>query len=177
MGFLSDFIVALKGRKVASNLIAAAHEGDFASVQAIITSDYVRRLHLRNRGELLSVGLYEAASEGYAEIVLSLLEEGAEIDRPYPVSHDTALIVAAFKGWNAIVELLIDFGADLDRSNAQGITPLMLAAAKCSERVVMELLEAGADAQLRSPDGMTAADFADFENRHGIAQLLRLGAT
>ncbi len=72
-----------------------------------------------------------AAINGYANIVETLIDAGADVD----VRGDdgaTALLVAAFFGRADAVEVLLKHGADTSISNNEGITPLAAAQADMS---------------------------------------------
>jgi len=81
--------------------------------------------------------LLEAAPAGHIEIMDLLLDNGADPNRAHPTTGDTAMILAAFRGQSDIVSMLAEHNEiEIDKSNSSGITPLMLAAAKCSTKTV-----------------------------------------
>lgn len=57
--------------------------------------------------------------------------------------------------------LFMDYKPDVNLPNGKGETPLMLAAKSKDTTYVRELLQAGADVTVKSPDGKTALDFAN----------------
>jgi len=90
---------------------------------------------------------------------------------------DTALMIAAFNGDVAAANRLIDKGAEINRP---GWTALHYAAASGSlpiiraghEKVVVLLLEEGADVLLKNELGLDAIDFAKSQERTAIARIL-----
>jgi ankyrin repeat protein len=94
--------------------------------------------------------------------VLALLDKGAVVNRP----GFAALHFAAAAGDDAIVQILLDHYAYIDAESPNKVTPLMIAAREGQQKTVKLLLDAGADATLKSGDGKTASDFAG-ERDHG----------
>jgi uncharacterized protein len=94
--------------------------------------------------------------------VMALLDKGAVVNRP----GFAALHFAAAAGDDAIVQILLDHYAYIDAESPNKVTPLMIAAREGQQKTVKVLLEAGADAALRSGDDKTASDFA-AERDHG----------
>ena len=71
----------------------------------------------------------EAASGGYVDVGLVLIDRGADVNaQPVPSSRDTALTIAADKGHYKFAELLVVCGAAVDVRNKKGCTPLWLSA-------------------------------------------------
>ena len=66
--------------------------------------------------------LIEAAREGHAEIVKTLLDAGADIDRACARWRLTPLLLAARKNHYEIVKLLLDAGAEVDKADRWGST-------------------------------------------------------
>ena len=98
--------------------------------------------------------LHHAARMNSEEVLILLLDHGAEVDAKH-THGGTALHFAAER-----------------TADDEGLTPLHLATKKNHENIVRKLLDAGADVNGRSKDGGTALGFA-FEKGHGgIAQLL-----
>lgn len=89
-----------------------------------------------------------AAESGYEEVVLLLLELGADINAPAsPSSGVTALQAACFHGHVALVRLLIARGANVNSppGKSNGFTALQGACLAGEEDIVRMLLERGAD--------------------------------
>ena len=70
------------------------------------------------------------------------------------------LRMAVMSGVESTVQLHIDRGDDLNARDANGMTPLMLSAARNKPTICKLLLKAGADHVLVDPAGNTALDIA-----------------
>lgn len=113
-----------------------------------------------------------AAVRGHTALVQTLLEQGAQPNRPgwtalhYAASHtgDAAL---------AIIGLLLEHSAYIDAESPNGTTPLMMAARYGLSDAVTLLLQAGADPQLKNQQGLTALDFAREAGRDRDVQQLQ----
>lgn len=103
-----------------------------------------------------------AALRGDMELVLALINRGADINKP----GWAPLHYAATKGSVPIVRELLDKSAYIDAESPNGTTPLMMAAMYGSPEVVKILLEAGADPTLKNGLGLTALDFAKTMERN-----------
>jgi ankyrin repeat protein len=160
-----------------SPLIAAAKDGDLATVRTLIAKHVnvnetardgstallwaAYNLDLEMTRALLSAGasvntpnqygvtpLLQASRTGDAPIIAALLKAGAQVATPHP-DGGTALMAAARAGRVDAVRLLIEAGADVNASdNYQEETALMWAAAEGHVDVVKALLAAGADSNL-----------------------------
>ncbi|HEV7813832.1 MAG TPA: ankyrin repeat domain-containing protein [Janthinobacterium sp.] len=98
--------------------------------------------------------------------VLALLDKGAQVNRP----GFAALHFAAAAGDDAIVRILLDHHAYIDAESPNKVTPLMIAAREGQQSTVKLLLEAGADASLKTGDGNTASDLALERDKPYIAR-------
>jgi len=123
-------------------------------------------------GDLLALGLFEAAAQGHMEIVELLVDHGANMDRPHASNGSTAMGIAAFAGQNEVVQFLTRRAANVNAKNAEGVTPFMLAVAKCSAETISKMIEARADLHSESDDGLTVKDFASMPPRPDILALL-----
>lgn len=97
---------------------------------------------------------------------------------------DTPLHVAAYWGHPDIVKLLAARGADVNKSDHWGAVALHLAVASAYEEggrresvsdyvdIVQQLLAAGADPLVKTPDGFTAVDLARQIGNNELVQLL-----
>ncbi len=72
---------------------------------------------------------------------------------------------------NQIIELFVKEGANVNRPNKEGMTPLMLAAIHCNDEVAKAFIDAGADIDYKTPDGITSSKLA--ENCPRVTKLLR----
>lgn len=104
--------------------------------------------------------LFLAAAAGHFKVVQTLIQEGAQVDAARITDGATPLFEAALFGHSNIVKKLIDNGASVDVArSSDGATPLIVAPVTLgfdSELMVKDLLEAGAELELRNLDGWTA---------------------
>ncbi|CAK9007016.1 DnaJ homolog subfamily C member 21, partial [Durusdinium trenchii] len=90
--------------------------------------------------------VHEAASSGSGEMMRVALREwdmGADVDARAAVG--TPLFWAAFSGSVDVASQLLDAGADVNAQDDDGLTPLLVAAARDHGDVVRRLVAAGAD--------------------------------
>jgi len=127
----------------------------------------------------LNADLWTASSKGQLDVVIEVIEAGADIDSRCNDNHSkTPLMLAAYYNYPLIVRELLKLGANMEVSSPSlGYTPLMLASKKGHLEVITELLVAGADYRKVDKWGETALDLAknqdvtdailDFQNRPG----------
>jgi hypothetical protein len=96
---------------------------------------------LDSRGQ---TALSWASRQGHEETVSTLLANGARLEHMDLHSGKRPLHHASAGGFLTIVRLLVDHDAELSPQDKRGNTPLILAAQFGHERVVFELLRAGA---------------------------------
>jgi ankyrin repeat protein len=127
-----------------------------------------------------------AARSGFVHVVRQLLAHGAAM-YPRTVGGEarglTPLMVTLImvNGYprddesERITEMLLSHGADVNARNAQGRTPLSLAANFRTPRTVQALLDAGALVNETDDRGRTALSYTEFNRPDGeqIARLLR----
>ncbi len=94
-----------------------------------------------------SLSYFNAATNGDTEKVLTLLEDGIDVNTTFPIVGTHALMVAAAFGHVDTVRALIDKGADVNAKDLTGWTPLHAAAFKGNMQIVRLLLENGAVAE------------------------------
>ena len=106
-----------------------------------------------------------AAANGHSEVVLTLVDNGANVSQAGPHGV-TALMAAAAGTWrvnqlSTVVEMLLFAGAEANtRATDQRFTALMLAAfIGCPQRTEI-LLAAGASTLVQDADGYTALEYA-----------------
>ena len=141
-----------------------------------------------NDGETL---LMTAARGGHVEAARLLLERGAEIDARELWHGQTALMWAAAQGHPAMLRELISHGADVNARSNQvewerqvtseprdkwlppgGLTPLLFAARENCLACLPVLIEAGADVNATTPDGISAAVIALINGHYDVAGAL-----
>jgi ankyrin repeat protein len=157
----------------------------------------------KTRGGPLSRGttpLIAAASNGDVEVMQLLMDHGARADKPQANLETPVSVIAGARGnQDTLIEglhLLSSGGADMNvmvvphhLQRARGGTPLHYAVRARNDKVVVALVELGADVNALDFDGLTALDYAEARGYIGflgqrpapnpkIARLLRdLGAT
>lgn len=149
-------------------LVKAMQLESLRVVQELLQAPGIRLNEASPAGE---TALMHACIKGHLDLVQLLLGRGARINQPgwtplhYAASADTEHSVS-------IARLLLDEHAYIDAESPNQSTPLMLAAQYGSEAMVDLLLQAGADAQLRNQQGLTAADFARRSERDFLVRKL-----
>lgn len=159
------------------------------------------RKHVPTVKKLVELGanIEKAGPQGYPPLALSiaeakfevaraLMESGADINTPIGPDQLTPLMVASSQvspGEGSIflpgstrpidiARALVDAGADVNAQSREGVTALMIAAARNVAPVIGLLIQAGADPQLKSALGQTAADVAEQNGAEAAAKALRL---
>jgi ankyrin repeat protein len=119
----------------------------------------------------------DAARDGDAEAVRSLLKAGADVNAAQGDGM-TALHWAAANDDAPMAEMLVYAGANLEAATRVGAyTPLLVASKAGSTGAISALLEAGSDADARTTTGVTALHLAAAaDDAASIEQLLAHGA-
>lgn len=128
----------------------------YQSVKTIPVLLAAPQINIEARAPNGDTALMVAAYKGEKDIVATLLEKGAEPNRP----GWTALHYAAASGSLDIVCMLLEKSAYIDASAPNRTTPLMMAAGAGQTAVIRLLIDEGADQSIRNDAGMTARDFA-----------------
>jgi len=135
--------------------------------------------------------LMTVARGGHVEAARLLIERGAEVDARELWHGQTALMWAAAQGHPAMLRELLAHGADVNaRSNEEqwerqrtseprdkwlppgGLTPLLVAARENCLACVPVLVEAGADVNATTPDGISAVVIALINGHFDVAGAL-----
>lgn len=101
------------------------------------------------------IALREAADRGRVDLLRELVRRGARFSNPSK-PQQTALYRAVSSRQTAAVKFLIENKADVNYPDAEGTTPLILAAEQGSVDIVRLLLAAGADPKAKDKKGETA---------------------
>lgn len=136
-----------------TGLILALREDSMAVFDVLVNA---RGIELDARSRNGDTALMLAAYKGNKPAVATLLEKGAEPNKP----GWTALHYAASIGNNDIVQMLLEKAAYIDAESPNKTTPIMMAARGGHILTVKLLLDEGADASLKNDLGMSAIDFA-----------------
>lgn len=122
-----------------------------------------------------SFPLLHASAEGDKEQVVTLLDEGMDVDAGSPILGTRALMLAAWNNRIDMVRLLLDRGADVNAQDATGWTALHAAAFAGNTEIMQLLLERGA---VRSESRWTSyrpSRWADKEDHRIILELMKRG--
>lgn len=92
----------------------------------------------------------------------------ATVDEPL----NRLLRIAVFAGVESAIKLHIQRGDNLNARDANGLTPLMIAAIRNKANVVEILLAGGADPELRDPSGLDALAIAEKSGSQAVIALL-----
>lgn len=110
-----------------------------------------------------SAGIYPlilACQQGRSDVTGFLIEQDAALDVVDQYGNN-ALWAACYAGNSDCIDALIDAGIDINHQNsASGATALIFSASSGREKVVEQLLAAGADPALKTHDDFTALDLA-----------------
>ena len=127
-------------------------------------------------GGYYGTALTTAVSHGMKDIVLLLLDRGADINA-VGGDYGTALATAASRGVKDIVLLLLDRGADVNAVGGDYGTALATAASRGVKDIVLLLLDRGADINAVGGDyGTALATAASYKNKDIVSLLLGRGA-
>jgi ankyrin repeat protein len=146
---------------------------------------------VKTRGKDGETLLMTVARGGHVDAARLLIERGAEVDARELWHGQTALMWAAAQGHPAMLRELIAHGADVNaRSNEEewerqktseprdkwlppgGLTPLLFAARENCLACVPVLVEAGADVNATTPDGISAVVIALINGHFDVAGAL-----
>ena len=149
-------------------LVKALQHESLRVAQELLKAPGIRINDVSAQGE---TALMLACIQGRLDLVKQLLAMDARINQPgwaplhYAVSanHEHSL---------EILQLLLDEHAYMDAESPNKSTPLMLAAQYGSQDMVVTLLNAGADVELRNQQNLSAIDFARRSERQFLVQLL-----
>jgi ankyrin repeat protein len=171
-------------------LALAALNGHPALTRALLEAGADPNIRLAEEQTILMA----AARAGSVEVLKLLVDAGADVHARERVAGETALMWAALEDHAGAVTLLVSRGASVnDRSRETayprlrfgdgivarptvlprgGWTPLMYAARQNAIAAARALADAGADLDLRDPDGTTALVFAIVNAHFDLAQVL-----
>ncbi|XP_071508598.1 uncharacterized protein [Diadema antillarum] len=106
------------------------------------------------------------AQKGEEKLVERFLSESVEVKGETGEVLQSQLYIAAFWGFHDVIKGLLEGGADINFQNKNTLwTPLHAAAFQEHGKVVMLLLQEGAQPELPDRDGRTATDFASASNK------------
>lgn len=153
-------------------LILAAKANDLPLVQRLIQAGG----NVNAKDSLQDSAFLYAGAEGFNEILELTLTHGAEVASTNRYGG-TALIPASEHGHVETVRILIKAGVPLNHVNNLGWTALQEAVllnngGPRQQDVVRQLLDAGADPDLRDPEGRTVLENAQRLGFSEIAEII-----
>ncbi len=117
-----------------------------------------------------------AAERGQLEVVVSLIQAGAEINHANRNRY-TSLMAACMKGDKQIVEFLLKRGADIYVQNSHGETPMVIACRFERKKILPLLINAGSGLEEKDVRGWTPLIYAvTWQDMELINDLLDKGA-
>ncbi len=152
--------------------IFAAGEGEIGLVELLISMeiDINANLYLPDYPEMYLNALIAASFEGHTDIVILLIEAGAELDSISSFGI-TAISEAAREGHIEVVELLIDADADISITSGY-TTPLMNAISEGHLEIVELFIDEGIDINAQIENGTAALFWAVLDENVEIVELL-----
>ena len=117
--------------------------------------------------------LQVAAENGYGDIAMFLVENGAEVNITDANGNTPLIFIIHKTGDLQITRKLLEKGAAVNAQNRTGETALMYAAWRGHLDIVQLLLENRADATLKNKQGDTALTLAESKGHLEIVQMLR----
>jgi len=149
----------------ASNLTDLAQSGDLAAVAAALDGG-------ADVNEVDGVtALYIAVEAGNIELTKLLIDRGADVNLPVKFKR-TPLYGAVFGGFPDLVKLLLDSGAD-PMQPAKSQTVLHVAANNGCLQCAIHLVEAGAEVNALTVNGIPPIHFAIRNGKDEVAAYLR----
>jgi ankyrin repeat protein len=176
--------MSLFDRIFKSNPAARQSSMDIALINAIVSDNIDQAIQAINAGanpnsfdKNFLPAILLSASRQQVEIVVSLIKQGADIDKKgtdkkQKIFNSSALIAASANGNIDIVELLLHANANINITDDTGLTPLMSAAYMGNDRVVELLIQKGASLEQRDEKGYTALMFASNAGKIASVKLL-----
>jgi ankyrin repeat protein len=134
-----NFIRDFKKNRI-NQLCLAIAKGKLSVVPKLKQLDLI---NMRNSKGFMPVHI--AAFKGYLELLLALIEAGADINAVGETEKkETLLHLAVLQGHIKVVKVLVDLGLDVNLTNNQNRTPLCIAVVNGNLKIVKTLVESGA---------------------------------
>ncbi|CAB1111897.1 unnamed protein product [Ectocarpus sp. CCAP 1310/34] len=152
-------------------LLLAAKEGHVRVVVALLSDARVDVGQRHGAGGRSALDL--AAIGGHADVISAIVERQPDVlDSTSDDTGFSALHHAANHDAVHSIDALVKAGANLENRDAEGCTPLRVAAGCASEAALLALLRHGADKESTGVDGLTPLQDAMENDLWGIATAL-----
>jgi ankyrin repeat protein len=161
--------VNAQGGRHVTPLHAALEEGDWRLAMLLLE----RGANIEFRGPRSRAPLHTASYRGYADVVSSLIDLGADPNTETDNRETPLYLVASEYGREDVAKLLLEHRADPNRQNAEGFTPLRAAWQGGHVDNVRLLLRYGADP--RSPDNRGKSPLHVVLQESHYSDILHLG--
>ena len=147
-------------------LLNRVGKGDIKDVEKLL-SEGADVNYINKKGQF---ALYNACSNGDADMIALLLKNKAQIDLKF--KGWSSLTIASYGNHIAVVELLLKNNANVDSQNNDGASALHISSEKGHDEVVKLLLENGAKVDLQRKDGASALYITSRKGHVKVAKLL-----
>ena len=181
-----EFLKKLREKLLSSNpsltLQEAVRRGDLKEVRAHIRCELnldgggagdAAALHIASGVASYQVGEKGRVPLNGSESAQLLIQGGADVNAPTPMTRRTPLHGFAEQGDVKAATMLIQHGANVNACDVDSRTPLHMAARWGSVGVAKLLLEHGADVNARVANGTTALKLAQMNKHDELARLLK----
>merc|ERR1711971_855922 len=175
MGTVSGTWLALPTAAMETELFAACTEGDVSKAKELLkkeTKETIDQVDFYGY-----TALHAACEAGHADLIVPLLEAGADINRATYDATFTSLHHALAKAKWDCARILIEKGADLDVLNEGGCfgSSLHYAVYQGNEEFVKLILSKGADVNSISGQGYTPLHMAVINSHDALVPILIKG--
>ena len=130
-------------------LMAAADFKERGLLQSWKSRPSFKTLDVNDRNEEGMTALMFAAENNSPEVVLVLLDAGADANAKDEQDMTALMRAVAKKSSKEIIVMLLDAGADANAKDKENVTALMFAVENNSPEIAQVLLDAGADANAK----------------------------
>jgi hypothetical protein len=154
---------------MATNMHEAATNGDVVEVRRMVAAGADVE---EQWGEFVVRPLHVAARYGHVDVIVALVEMGADKDAKN-VRGVTPLHYAADNGHVEAITVLVQMGADKDAKKVGGVTPIHCAASNGHVESITVLAQMGVDIAARTVGGETPLQMSIRKGHHQVAQVLR----
>ena len=146
---------------------------NYVEVRKVLTGLFDKRvkagrIHLASFGTVLASGWGEGPPDSIREEVRARVDAQVTTE----MKDKTALHYACDVSDLEVIEMLLKHGADSNACDADGFTPLQMAAIHGNMQVVKKLVDLKVDVSFTTADGKDAADYAQLNEESDIEEYL-----